>query len=126
MYEKNLPNRAGLNPEFQDGVTAFIEWAKSQQANMDGEKIRCPCRKCKNEVFKTPDEMMVRGRVLLMPILVHIIMVVAPYNYMRGLADRFQDVLHTAEQPLWNGCTTSQLAAVAELMDIKVDDQLSE
>ncbi|KAL0448576.1 UNVERIFIED_CONTAM: hypothetical protein Slati_1414000 [Sesamum latifolium] len=23
---------------------------------MDGEKIRCPCRKCKNKVFKTPDE----------------------------------------------------------------------
>ncbi|KAL0409441.1 UNVERIFIED_CONTAM: hypothetical protein Sradi_1878500 [Sesamum radiatum] len=56
MYEKNLPNREGLTPEFQDGVTAFIEGAKSQQAYMDGEKIRCPCRKCKNEVFKTPNE----------------------------------------------------------------------
>ncbi|KAL0439005.1 UNVERIFIED_CONTAM: hypothetical protein Slati_2383500 [Sesamum latifolium] len=56
MYEKNLPNRAGLTPEFQDGVTAFTEWAKSQQAYMDSEKIRCPCRKCKNTVFKIPDE----------------------------------------------------------------------
>ncbi|KAL0406029.1 UNVERIFIED_CONTAM: hypothetical protein Slati_3916800 [Sesamum latifolium] len=56
MYEKNLPNRAGLTPEFQDGVTAFIEWTKSQHAYMNGEKIRCPYRKCKNKVFKTPDE----------------------------------------------------------------------
>ncbi|KAL0451709.1 UNVERIFIED_CONTAM: hypothetical protein Slati_1149000 [Sesamum latifolium] len=56
MYEKNLSNRAGLTSEFEDGVTAFIEWTKSQHAYMDGEKIRCPCRKCKNEVLKIPDE----------------------------------------------------------------------
>ncbi|KAL0411860.1 UNVERIFIED_CONTAM: hypothetical protein Slati_3775700 [Sesamum latifolium] len=56
IYEKNLPNRAGLTPEFEDGVTAFIEWAKSQHAYMDGEKIRCPYRKYKNEFFKTLDE----------------------------------------------------------------------
>ncbi|KAL0355731.1 UNVERIFIED_CONTAM: hypothetical protein Sradi_4020000 [Sesamum radiatum] len=56
MYEKNLPNRATLILEFQDGVTAFIEWAKSQHAYMDDEKIRCPCRKFKNEVFKILDE----------------------------------------------------------------------
>ncbi|KAL0427514.1 UNVERIFIED_CONTAM: hypothetical protein Slati_2926200 [Sesamum latifolium] len=62
---------------------------------------------------------MVRGRVLLMPVLVHIIMAVAPMLMCTGLADRFHDVLHAAEQPLWNGCTTSQLAVVAELVDIK-------
>ncbi|KAL0394835.1 UNVERIFIED_CONTAM: hypothetical protein Slati_4449700 [Sesamum latifolium] len=56
MYETNLPNRAGLTPEFEDGVTAFIEWVKSQHAYMDSEKIKCPCRKCRNEVFKTPNE----------------------------------------------------------------------
>ncbi|KAL0294795.1 UNVERIFIED_CONTAM: hypothetical protein Sradi_6868000 [Sesamum radiatum] len=41
------------------------------------------------------------------------------YDYLHGLADRFQDVLQATEQPLWNGCTTSQLAVVAELVDIK-------
>ncbi|KAL0401433.1 UNVERIFIED_CONTAM: hypothetical protein Slati_4173200 [Sesamum latifolium] len=46
-----------------------------------------------------------------------------PYDYVHGLADRFQDVLHAAEQPLWNGCITSQWAVVAELVDIKVDGQ---
>ncbi|KAL0402324.1 UNVERIFIED_CONTAM: hypothetical protein Slati_4262300 [Sesamum latifolium] len=56
MYEKNLPNRQGLTPQFQDGIIAFIEWVKSQHAYMDGDKIRCPCRKCKNELFKMTDE----------------------------------------------------------------------
>ncbi|KAL0443954.1 UNVERIFIED_CONTAM: hypothetical protein Slati_2118100 [Sesamum latifolium] len=40
--------------------------------------------------------------------------------------DQFQDVLHAAEQPLWNSCATSQLVAIAELVGIKVDCQLSE
>ncbi|KAL0456149.1 UNVERIFIED_CONTAM: hypothetical protein Slati_0954100 [Sesamum latifolium] len=49
-----------------------------------------------------------------------------PYDYVSGLADRFHDVLHAAEQPLWNGCTTSQLAAVVELVDIKADGNISQ
>ncbi|KAL2252595.1 UNVERIFIED_CONTAM: hypothetical protein Sindi_0054200 [Sesamum indicum] len=56
MYEKSLPNRTGLSPEFQDGVTTFIEWVKSQHAYLDGEKIKCPCRKGRNKVFKTTDD----------------------------------------------------------------------
>ncbi|KAL0433743.1 UNVERIFIED_CONTAM: hypothetical protein Slati_2708600 [Sesamum latifolium] len=47
-----------------------------------------------------------------------------PYDYVSGLADWFHDVLHAAEKPLWNGCTTSQLAAVAELVDIKADGHI--
>ena len=31
------------------------------------------------------------------------------YDYVFGLADWFHDVVHAAEQPLWNGCTQSQL-----------------
>ncbi|KAL0401751.1 UNVERIFIED_CONTAM: hypothetical protein Slati_4205000 [Sesamum latifolium] len=49
-----------------------------------------------------------------------------PYDYVSGLADRFHDVLHAAEQPLWNGCTTSQLIAVAELVGIKTDGHISQ
>ncbi|KAL0439470.1 UNVERIFIED_CONTAM: hypothetical protein Slati_2430000 [Sesamum latifolium] len=48
------------------------------------------------------------------------------YDYVHELADQSQDVLHAVEQLLWNGCTISQLAVVAELVDIKVDGQLSE
>ncbi|KAL0433324.1 UNVERIFIED_CONTAM: hypothetical protein Slati_2666700 [Sesamum latifolium] len=49
-----------------------------------------------------------------------------PYDYVFGLTDRFHDVVHTAKQPLWNGWTTSQLAVVAELVDIKADGHISQ
>ncbi|KAK4390184.1 hypothetical protein Sango_2081700 [Sesamum angolense] len=39
MYNKNLPGRAGLTPEFEDGVKTFIKWAKGQRRLMDGDKI---------------------------------------------------------------------------------------
>ncbi|KAL0361983.1 UNVERIFIED_CONTAM: hypothetical protein Scaly_1153500 [Sesamum calycinum] len=32
------------------------ECAKGRRRHMDGDKIRCPCRKCKNTKFGTPDE----------------------------------------------------------------------
>ncbi|KAK4386242.1 hypothetical protein Sango_2494800 [Sesamum angolense] len=56
MYNKNLSGRASLTPEFQDGVKTFIEWTRGQSRHMNGDKIRCPCRKCKNTKFGTPDE----------------------------------------------------------------------
>ncbi|KAL0345548.1 UNVERIFIED_CONTAM: hypothetical protein Sradi_4386100 [Sesamum radiatum] len=56
MYNKNLLGRAGLTLEFEDGIKTFIKWGKDQRGHMDGDKIRCPCRKCKNTKFRTPDE----------------------------------------------------------------------
>ncbi|KAK4407605.1 hypothetical protein Sango_0341500 [Sesamum angolense] len=47
-----------------------------------------------------------------------------PYDYVLGLVDRFYDVVHAADQPLWNGCTQSQLASVAELVNIKTDGHI--
>ncbi|KAL0420403.1 UNVERIFIED_CONTAM: hypothetical protein Slati_3063200 [Sesamum latifolium] len=204
MYEKNLPNRQLLTSQFQDGFIAFIEWSKSQHAYMDGDKIRCPYRKCKDELFKTTDEVnfdlymkyfmpeyynwtshgeervQEYFEVVTAPPLQDEVtstqlgdatqinwaqrMVLdaagpafcsstysqdcalddgtrscpldagpssyyyggGPYDYVFGLADRFHNVLHVAEQPLWNGCTTSQLVAVAELVDIKTDDHISQ
>ncbi|KAL0347699.1 UNVERIFIED_CONTAM: hypothetical protein Scaly_1785900 [Sesamum calycinum] len=41
-------------------------------------------------------------------------------NYPAMLADQFHDVMHVAEQPLWNDSTQSQLGVVFELVDIKV------
>ncbi|KAL0355391.1 UNVERIFIED_CONTAM: hypothetical protein Sradi_3986000 [Sesamum radiatum] len=177
MYEKNLPNRQGLTPQFQDGVIAFIEWAKSQHAYMDGDKIRCLCRKCKNKLFKVTDEVNFdlymkdfipeyynwtshgEERVqeyfeaVTAPLLqdevtstqlgdaTHInwaqrmVLDAAGPTFcsstyrqdcapddVSGLADQFHDVLHVA--PLWNDCTTSQLATVAELVDIKADGHI--
>ncbi|KAL0355383.1 UNVERIFIED_CONTAM: hypothetical protein Sradi_3985200 [Sesamum radiatum] len=56
MYEKNLPGNIGIRKEFADGVTEFINWAKSQFAFMDGEKICCPCSNCRNNKFKSTEE----------------------------------------------------------------------
>ncbi|KAL0294424.1 UNVERIFIED_CONTAM: hypothetical protein Sangu_3218700, partial [Sesamum angustifolium] len=56
MYNENLPERAGLTPEFEDGVKTFIKWAKGPRRHMDRDQIRCLCRKCKNTKFGTPDE----------------------------------------------------------------------
>ncbi|KAL0445961.1 UNVERIFIED_CONTAM: hypothetical protein Slati_1724000 [Sesamum latifolium] len=52
------------------------------------------------------------------------------YDYESGLADRFYNVVHGADQPLWNGCTQPctqfQLGVAAELVDIKADDHILE
>ncbi|KAL0357397.1 UNVERIFIED_CONTAM: hypothetical protein Scaly_1425400 [Sesamum calycinum] len=103
MYEKNLPNRAGLTPEFEDSVIAFIEWAK--HAYMDDEKIKC------RGWFDAAESVFWSST----------------YNEDGVLDDdRFHDALHDVEQPLSNGCTQSQLGIVAKLVDIKVDDHIFE
>lgn len=56
MYNKNLPGRKGLTDEFRSGVNDFLEVATSKPEYMSGEKIRCPCLKCKNCKFLNPDE----------------------------------------------------------------------
>ncbi|KAL0387723.1 UNVERIFIED_CONTAM: hypothetical protein Sradi_2654100 [Sesamum radiatum] len=48
-----------------------------------------------------------------------------PYDYVSGLADRFHDVVHAAEQPLWNNCTQSQLSVAAELVNINTEGHIS-
>lgn len=37
-----------FNLEFQVGLNSFIQFATSQRMFMDGDKIKCPCRKCDN------------------------------------------------------------------------------
>ncbi|KAL0298795.1 UNVERIFIED_CONTAM: hypothetical protein Sradi_6539300 [Sesamum radiatum] len=68
--------------------------------------------------------MMVRGLVLWMPVLVHIVMLAVIRTIM--LIDRFSNIVHAANQPLWDSCTQSQLGIVAELVDIKTDGHIFE
>ncbi|KAL0433738.1 UNVERIFIED_CONTAM: hypothetical protein Slati_2708100 [Sesamum latifolium] len=53
-----------------------------------------------------------------------------PYYYESRLANHFANVVHAADQPLWNSCTQpctqSQLGVVAELVDIKADGHILE
>ncbi|KAL0327872.1 UNVERIFIED_CONTAM: hypothetical protein Scaly_2219800 [Sesamum calycinum] len=211
MFNKNLSGRAGLTPEFEDGVKTSIEWTKGQRRHMDGDKIRCPCRKCKNKNFGTLDEvsyhlcmqgfmpeycnwtshgedivqdyfeapsvshvwrsqpqltmLMIiihsgvmnniwigrKGWFLIQPGRVILLLLTSvpndgtrscfvdagpssycyggngPYDYDEsGLADCFFNIVHAADQPLWNGCNQSQLGAIAELVDIKADGHIYE
>ncbi|KAL0311241.1 UNVERIFIED_CONTAM: hypothetical protein Sangu_2418800 [Sesamum angustifolium] len=177
MYNKNLSRRAGLTPEFENGVKTFIEWAKGQRRHMDGDKIRRPCRKCKNTKYGTPNKVsyhLCMRRFMLeyynwtshgenivqdyfeapsvsqvseeptptghvegipddgrrsCPVdagLSSYCYGGGPYDYDElGLADRFFNIVHAADQPLWEGCTQSQLGVVTELVDIKADGHIS-
>ncbi|KAL0296133.1 UNVERIFIED_CONTAM: hypothetical protein Sradi_6665400 [Sesamum radiatum] len=50
-----------------------------------------------------------------------------PYDYDElGLTYHFSNVVHAADQPLWDGCNKSQLGVVADLVDIKMDGHISE
>ncbi|KAL0434321.1 UNVERIFIED_CONTAM: hypothetical protein Slati_2766400 [Sesamum latifolium] len=49
-----------------------------------------------------------------------------PHDYESELAGYFYNVVYAADQPLWNGCTQSQLTTIAELVDYKTDDHISE
>ncbi|KAK4381879.1 hypothetical protein Sango_2924600 [Sesamum angolense] len=50
-----------------------------------------------------------------------------PYDYDEsGFGRLFSNVVHAADQPLWDDCNKSQLGVVAELVDIKVDGHISE
>ncbi|KAL0286797.1 UNVERIFIED_CONTAM: hypothetical protein Sangu_2719400 [Sesamum angustifolium] len=50
-----------------------------------------------------------------------------PYDYNEsGLADHFFNIVHAADQPLWNDYTQSQLSVVTELVDIKADGHICE
>ncbi|KAJ8765474.1 hypothetical protein K2173_014596 [Erythroxylum novogranatense] len=55
MYRR-LTADGFINPEFVEGVDAFMHYACSQPAYMDGPKIRCPCTKCKHKCFLFIDE----------------------------------------------------------------------
>ena len=51
MYQRLIDGF--LNPEFVSGVEKFLEFACAHTEWMDGEKIKCPCRrsKCQNRQF---------------------------------------------------------------------------
>ena len=48
MYKRKYPGRAGMIPEFLDGVTRFINHAKMLDDFLTSRLIRCPCVNCEN------------------------------------------------------------------------------
>ena len=55
MYNKNLSGHRGLTDEFRIGLELFLDFASSKYKFMDGNKLRCPCRKCGNGKFLVYD-----------------------------------------------------------------------
>lgn len=52
MYRRYVTGVRGITIEFEEGVKAFISFAMS---NAISNEIRCPCAKCKNMRFESPD-----------------------------------------------------------------------
>ena len=56
MYNILLLDHSGYTQEFLDGVNEFDQFARRQTKFLNGEKYRCPCEKCRNRIYLTPDE----------------------------------------------------------------------
>lgn len=55
MYNRNYPNRGGLDVEFIQGVAKFIDYAKPLSQFGDEGTIRCPCGNCKRRKLLKPE-----------------------------------------------------------------------
>lgn len=55
MYRRLLSN-GEFNPAFLEGIADFIRFASGKPAYMDKDKIKCPCRKCDNKLYKSTNE----------------------------------------------------------------------
>ncbi|KAL0427130.1 UNVERIFIED_CONTAM: hypothetical protein Slati_2887800 [Sesamum latifolium] len=135
MYEKNLPGNIGIRKEFIDVVTKFKNWTKTQFDLMDGEKIRCPCSNCRNNKFKSTDDVtydLNRKGFVKITTIGHLMG--NSYNEshtneaglnsndgvqhntdnLGALSEKKFDVVRASDQPLYSGSEThSQLSAVA-------------
>ncbi|XP_057809998.1 uncharacterized protein LOC131024507 [Salvia miltiorrhiza] len=55
MYINRFHDDGGLNSDFLAGLETFIEFASSRSLFMDGNNIKCPCKKCDNVFYKEPN-----------------------------------------------------------------------
>ncbi|CAK8543573.1 unnamed protein product [Lathyrus sativus] len=57
MYDRTLPGRRGLTPNFEEGVNGFITWAFAQECCRREGGVRCPCLKCEcRSIISDPEE----------------------------------------------------------------------
>ena len=47
---------SGYTQEFLDEVNELDQFVRRQVEFLNGEKCRCPCTKCRNRVYLTPDK----------------------------------------------------------------------
>ncbi|CAK8534900.1 unnamed protein product [Lathyrus sativus] len=57
MYDRTLPGRRGLTPNFEEGVKGFITWAFAQECCRREGGVRCLCLKCEcRPIISDPEE----------------------------------------------------------------------
>ncbi|CAK8532116.1 unnamed protein product [Lathyrus sativus] len=57
MYDRTLPGRRGLTPNFEEGVKGFITWTFAQEYCRREGGVRCPCLKCEcRPIISDPEE----------------------------------------------------------------------
>ena len=119
MYRRYLQNGA-LNPDFLNGLNSFIEFSCNQPSFMSVDKIKCPCRKCKNIPFQTPST-----------VRLHVAKKGFVHNYRVWIYQGEQQVHPDTEQNLGghDGMNTYQnmvMDAAGPHININVDDHTEE
>ncbi|KAL0304848.1 UNVERIFIED_CONTAM: hypothetical protein Scaly_2561600 [Sesamum calycinum] len=140
MYNKNLPMRAGLTPEFKDGdyfeapsipqvseeSTSAGHVEKNYPQWGDEQHMDLPQRMVFDvtgpRYFASPHKGVLDDGTRSCPMDVGPSSYCyggGPYDYDKsGLANYFSNVVHVADHPLWDGCTQSQSSVVAKYMPI--------
>ncbi|KAL0428286.1 UNVERIFIED_CONTAM: hypothetical protein Slati_3003400 [Sesamum latifolium] len=149
MYNKNLLGRAGLTPEFEDGVKTFIEWAKGQCDIWMETKLGALVESAKSQSLEPPTKLVITceptpaahveannhphwGDEQHMDWVQRMVFDAAGSSYFSSshIVCQMMVRVRAVDQPLWNGCTQpctqSQLGVVAESVDIKADGHISE
>uniref|UniRef100_A0A7C9DL29 Transposase-associated domain-containing protein n=1 Tax=Opuntia streptacantha TaxID=393608 RepID=A0A7C9DL29_OPUST len=179
MYRRIDTETGELRDEFINGVEAFDKFARSQQEFMVNNVYRCPCTKCKNTKYLTPDVVKLHlyrkgfvqnywvwtshgevepshyGEGTSSNIGVHFNMEDpnfddddgsgythhhmetmvndvfgwdndTPVSGRNVQAENFYNMLESAQQPLFEGCSThSELSAAMRLLSIKSEHNIS-
>lgn len=150
MYRRLWKNN--LTTEFVRGLDTFMAFACSQPSYMNGQDIKCPCKKCKCKPFHNPNTVKLHlEKQGFMPEyhtwVFHGETQQLPSNSTQlqdAGVSRIQDnenveekpnpqaeelysMLDAANKELWPGCTThSQLSFLAPILKMKSENHLSE
>ena len=53
MFGWNNPSRMGIREEFVDGITQFLNHAKTIDDYLEFKVIQCPCERCEYTSYET-------------------------------------------------------------------------
>ncbi|KAK1353411.1 hypothetical protein POM88_052546 [Heracleum sosnowskyi] len=139
MYQR-LDSQGCLNPAFVNGVENFMEYAISRPSSLDGINIQCPCFNCKNIKFWNAEivklHLLKKGFVRDYyerdedNLMYNMVMDAAGPSFNLEMPNpevqKLYDILDSSKRELYEGCETSQLSAMAQMLSLKSDHHWSE